>query len=90
MLYKIILTRNDNPLKTLTFQPETFKPVDLGVRREGRPRCKWTEETIADAWRRITIHPFRHYIHTTFQPNNATHCNILTLAAKHTLLGKVT
>ena len=90
MLYKIILANNDNPLKALTFQTNTLLPVDLGVRRSGRPRCKWTEETLADAWRRITIYPFKQFIHTTFQPNNVSHCNILTLAAKHTLLGKVT
>eukprot|EP00973_Karenia_brevis_P050620 7028295-Karenia_brevis.AAC.1 len=60
MLYRIIRMPEDNPQKTITFQPHTLLPVDIGKRRTGKPRVKWIDKTLEHAWYRLTPVSYTH------------------------------
>ncbi len=47
---QVITAENDDPVKTATLNPETFKPWDVGYRRRGRPRKCWTDQTARRLW----------------------------------------
>eukprot|EP00973_Karenia_brevis_P050272 6977001-Karenia_brevis.AAC.1 len=51
MLYRVINANPENPLRTVTFQPDSLYPIDIGKRRVGKPRVKWVDKTIEHAWR---------------------------------------
>eukprot|EP00973_Karenia_brevis_P046531 6452953-Karenia_brevis.AAC.1 len=53
MLYRVINARPDHLIETVTFQPDSMYPIDIGKRRTGKPRVKWVDKAIEHAWRRL-------------------------------------
>eukprot|EP00973_Karenia_brevis_P048657 6754211-Karenia_brevis.AAC.1 len=73
MLYRIINSNSDSPLRTVTFQDEGLYPIDIGKRRVGKPRVKWVDKTIEHAWRRLVNSEFTQYRYTPFDYGNEQH-----------------
>ena len=47
----IIRASNSDPLRSVTFQPDTITPIPLdSKRRVGRPKIDWIEETKKEIW----------------------------------------
>eukprot|EP00973_Karenia_brevis_P075151 10440354-Karenia_brevis.AAC.1 len=82
-----MLYPDSNPLRQVTFQPESVIPVDIGKRRSGQPRVKWTENTLATIWKRITNYPYTQYRNTTFNHNNIDHVRTIYNAARYGHIG---
>ena len=49
----ILRADNNDPVRTVTFQPSTAKPVYPIKRRIGGPKKHWTWETLQMAWQLI-------------------------------------
>ena len=47
----------NDPMVQVTFQNKNIKPRSPAYRRVGRPRLKWTEETLGDVWNKIRKTP---------------------------------
>ena len=50
LLGHIIRTDDNDPLKQVTFSNDDLNPLTPAVRRTGRPRQKWIELTLRDAY----------------------------------------
>ena len=44
---------DENPKKSTTMEVATLKPIDVGKRRVGRPRCNWLTTTTDELWSKI-------------------------------------
>ena len=51
LLGHIIRCENTDPMRAITFNENTVDTRRLGWRREGKPRVKWVEATMQDAWK---------------------------------------
>ena len=49
----ILRAANNDPMRAITFQPNTAKPAIVHKRRVGGPRKNWTWETLKMAWEAI-------------------------------------
>eukprot|EP00973_Karenia_brevis_P005223 717279-Karenia_brevis.AAC.1 len=87
MLYRIINMRDDNPQKSITFQPNSLIPVDIGKRRTGKPRVKWIDKTLEHAWRRLVNSEFTQYRYQDFDPDNPEHVSVITQGARANFIG---
>ena len=54
LLEQIISLPDKDPVKNITMDPKTLKPIDHGARRVGRPKSNWTENAMVDYWKHIT------------------------------------
>eukprot|EP00973_Karenia_brevis_P009298 1259475-Karenia_brevis.AAC.1 len=77
----------DNPQKTITFQPNSLLPVDIGKRRTGKPRVKWIDKTLEHAWRRLVHSEFTQYRYDDFDPENAEHIDVIKAGARADFIG---
>ena len=50
LLRHVIRSHKDDPMKQVTFEDEHLRTIFLGTRRPGRPRQKWIENTMKEAW----------------------------------------
>eukprot|EP00973_Karenia_brevis_P051922 7211888-Karenia_brevis.AAC.1 len=87
MLYRIIKLPEDNPQKTITFQPNTLHPIDIGKRRHGRPRVKWINKTLEQAWHRLVHSEFTQYRYDNFDPDNPAHVTVIKTGAQADFIG---
>ena len=53
LLGHVIRSQKDDPMKQVTFEDENLRTKCLGTRRVGRPKQKWIENTMKEAWNKI-------------------------------------
>ena len=53
LLGHVIRSHKDDPMKQVTFEDEHLRTRCLGIRRPGRPRQKWIENTMKEAWSKV-------------------------------------
>ena len=46
----LLRAKNEDPTRSITFQPNTAKPIQIGKRRIGGPKKHWTNETLKLIW----------------------------------------
>ena len=87
LLQKIIQSEEDDPLRSVTFKPNSMTPIDITdrpgtKRRIGQPKTKWLETGLEALWRTVgrTIDPTMKY--TTLDLNNENHIETMKKAAK--------
>eukprot|EP00973_Karenia_brevis_P067619 9408815-Karenia_brevis.AAC.1 len=78
---------DDNPQKTVTFQPGTLLPVDIGKRRTGKPRVKWIDKTLEHAWSRLVHSEFTQYRYDSFNPLNEERVRVIQTGARADFIG---
>ena len=89
MLYRLLRLPSDDPQVNITFQSNTLLPIDIGKRRVGRPRLKWIDTTLEQAWKRITRTQAPQFRYEKFDPQNPQHVIEMQEAAKHDELGRI-
>ena len=53
LLGHVIRSDRKDPMKQVTFEDEHLRTKSLGIRRAGRPRQKWIENTMREAWETV-------------------------------------
>ena len=91
LLQKNIQTEEDDPLRCVTFKPNSMTPIDItdgpGTKRRVRkPKTKWLETGLEALWRIVgrTIDPTKKY--TTLDLSNDNHIETLKKAAKTNII----
>ena len=49
-LCRLIHMGDEDPGTSITFDPQTLRPIEHGTRRVGQPRLKWYATTLKDTW----------------------------------------
>ena len=78
LLLKIINEYPGNTKKALTFEPNSFIPVQVVNRLAGRPYTAWTEPTLHNVWKSYGRFLDETGRYTTFDPTNDSHTTKLT------------
>ena len=74
----IIRADNDDPLRAVTFHPNSLDPISLSVKkRAGRPKLDWIEETKKEIWST--------FLNSSNYVGSAEQNEIITLAANYRL-----
>ena len=81
MLAKILVQGPANPGTAITIDLETYERPNMGIRRAGRPRRKWLEETLDDMWKDVQTRN-EAMKHTKLNTTNPNHRELLREEAK--------
>ena len=86
LLNKIINMEDDAPSRTLTFNPNTITPITFQstpgvIRRAGKPRVTFVENTMGKIWTLICRHINNDLVNTPLDLNNQLHCDASRHAA---------
>ena len=81
LLQEIVRANHSNPLRQVTLENNSVKPIDFAPKCVGGPKKRWATEALITYWDRIR-HLLPADMHTaSFDVKNRVHGNIIQVAA---------